>query len=238
LTFHPHHAQTGCGIIRWKARQMAKKPIGEIREQLIEITLDLLDQGGLEAVRARTIASQAGISLGSIYNYVGTIDDLLVLANSRILDELETVSQRAATPETPSTTFPMPSDDYDEMSEQLRLVRHRLLVFADGYMEFVRRYNNRWSALLAFNQNLHTAAQLQDYLRQQDALLDLIGQALSDTSIARTSEGRRLASRALWAGVHGITILGYLDQTGPKARREAWNQINILVTTFVNGLVH
>jgi AcrR family transcriptional regulator len=215
---------------------VATKPIAEIREQLIEITLALLDQGGLEAVRARTIATQAGISLGSIYNYVGTIDDLLVLANSRILVELEAVSRRATAQETSSTTFPMPFPEYDGMSEELQLVRHRLLVFADSYIEFVRRYNNRWSALLAFNQHLHAAAQLQDYLRQQDALLDLIGQALADTSVAQTSEGRRIASRALWAGVHGITILGYLDQTGPTARRETWDQINVLVTTFVNGL--
>ena len=215
---------------------MAKKPIQEIRDELIVIALDLLDEGGLEAVKARTIASRAGISLGSIYNYVGTIEDLLVLANGRMLTELEAAGRAAAETALAADAYSSPILALYEMDEERLLLRQRLLALAERYVEFVQTYNNRWAAMLAFNANMQMATQQQAYQAQQDSLLDLIGAALAQTSIAQTAERRRLTSRALWAGVHGITLLGYLNKTSPEARAETWTQIDILVTTFVNGL--
>ena len=52
-------------------------PANEVKAELVKTTLALMDEGGIEAVKARPIAKTVGISVGSIYNMFGSIDGLI-----------------------------------------------------------------------------------------------------------------------------------------------------------------
>ena len=59
-----------------------------VREALIKSTLSLMQEGGLAAVKARAVADQAGVSVGTVYNLFGNVDQLMLAANLRIYDDL------------------------------------------------------------------------------------------------------------------------------------------------------
>ncbi len=110
----------------------------EVRRKIIDIGHALIAQGGSEALQARVIAKQVGISVGSIYNLVGDIDALHRLINSELLDELGMVG---------SSTI----EDLDKRG--VKDLRLRLLALAHAYFRFVEQHQNQWTALLAFNRN-------------------------------------------------------------------------------------
>ena len=59
-----------------------------VREALIKSTLALMQEGGLAAVKARTVADQAGVSVGTVYNLFGNVDQLILAANLKIYEDL------------------------------------------------------------------------------------------------------------------------------------------------------
>ncbi|TIX63603.1 MAG: helix-turn-helix transcriptional regulator, partial [Mesorhizobium sp.] len=60
----------------------------EMSERVIAIAENLIEAGGAENLKARTIATEAGIAVGSIYNLFRDIDDLHRAVNMRLLDRL------------------------------------------------------------------------------------------------------------------------------------------------------
>ena len=52
-----------------------------VRDDLIRSTLSLMEQGGLEAVKARAVADAVGVSVGTVYNLFGNVDQLILTAN-------------------------------------------------------------------------------------------------------------------------------------------------------------
>ena len=80
---------------------------GAVRETLIKTTLDLMEKGGLEAVKARMVAKAVGVSVGTVYNLFGSVDRLVLAANLRIYQRLNDLGRtamadimRAASPST------------------------------------------------------------------------------------------------------------------------------------------
>jgi AcrR family transcriptional regulator len=63
------------------------------REQLIEATIAVLRRSGAEGVTTRAVAAEAGAPLASIHYTFGSLDDLVVAAFERLIDE---VSQHIA----------------------------------------------------------------------------------------------------------------------------------------------
>ena len=55
-------------------RPKKRLPKEETRENLVQTTLTLLENDGLEAVKARNVAEGAGVALGTIYNMFEDLD--------------------------------------------------------------------------------------------------------------------------------------------------------------------
>ena len=67
---------------------MAYVSAADRREQLIEATIAVLRRSGAEGVTTRAVAAEAGAPLASIHYTFGSLDDLVVAAFERLIDEV------------------------------------------------------------------------------------------------------------------------------------------------------
>ena len=70
----------------------------QIREHVIKAATRAIEAKGLEGLKARPIAQRAGISVGSIYNLFGDLDELTRIINGRTYDALYEIERSALEP--------------------------------------------------------------------------------------------------------------------------------------------
>jgi len=154
----------------------------EIREHVIKAATRAIESKGLDGIKARPIAERAGISVGSIYNLFGDLDELTRIVNARTYDAL-----------------------YDIVSTALENARHagkppheQMMDLAAAYLNFVESHQAIWLATLAFNRG-QIEAPPQWYLDKEQALFEIIEDAIAAFPGAQDIELRRNNARALWA---------------------------------------
>lgn len=193
----------------------------ETRERVIEIAHRLLEEGGAPNLKARTIAQEAGIAVGSIYNMFVDLQGLHRAVNMRLLDEL---ARRGAA----AMMMLAKSGTTD--------TRERLLALAQAYLGFVQQHPGAWAALLAYNRGRLNAAEPDAYLDRLDGLFEIIAHVVADGEPHLPQDTVRRIARALWSSVHGIVTSGYAARSGERRSEEIWRQIDLLVTIFLEGL--
>lgn len=194
----------------------------ETSERVLEIAAALIAEGGAANLKARTIAQRAGIAVGSIYNLFGDLDQLQGQVNMRLLDKLGEAGER--------TVARMNKAKVGE-------TRQRLFAFARTYLEFVQANVVSWAALMAFSPRRMPQAAQETYERRLDTLFELIATELAnDTSLAMSDKQQRLAARVLWSSVHGIVTMGAGRRQQDRQDEAVWDQIDMLVTTFLKGI--
>jgi AcrR family transcriptional regulator len=202
-----------------------------VRETLIKSTLSLMESGGLAAVKARTVAETAGVSVGTVYNLFGNVDRLILAANLRIYDELGAVGgRRMLVIEAELQKRIKAGKIADTPRERLHA---RLLGLAETYVEFVSANANRWSALLAFNRT-REVSESEDNLQHLNALIDILGDVLKEAPRWRTPTERRLAGRAMWSAVHGVVVTSYFGDD-KVARHRTLHLLDLLLGTIADG---
>lgn len=205
-----------------------------VRAELTAAALELMDTGGLEAVKARVVAQRAGVSVGTLYNLYGNIDGLLEAACARIHGALNRVGETALARISAGIATAEVEGRIDG-SARSRL-RFMLLELSKIYIRFIDNNEQRWSAVLAFNRG-RPAGHLSDwYVGEQNKLIDLIGDALGAAGVGGDAAQRGVVARALWASVHGIVTLSYIGQARDDAFSRTWKQIDALVGLAVDGL--
>jgi AcrR family transcriptional regulator len=192
-----------------------------VSERILAIGERLLNEGGSSALQARAIAGEAGVSVGTVYNLFGDLDDLHRAVNVRLLDRLGAAGVSAVA---------------EFGRRDVTGVRERLLMLARTYMDFVEDNAGAWSALLAFNRAHAPEARPDWYVSRLNALFDIIAAVLAEGDFGLDERARATAARALWSSVHGIVTSGYAGYGGETGQNEIWRQIDLLVTIFVFGL--
>lgn len=193
----------------------------ETSERVIEIAQRLLEEGGVPNLKARTIAQEAGIAVGSIYNMFVDLQGLHRAVNMRLLDELARRGAGAMMSLARSGTTD---------------TRERLLALAQAYLGFVQQHQGAWAALLAYNRGRLNSAEPDAYLDRLDGLFEIIAHVLAEGEPKLPQETVRRIARALWSSVHGIVTSGYAARSGERRSDEIWKQIDLLVTVFLEGL--
>ncbi len=195
----------------------------EVRERALEIAARLMAAEGSEGLKARAVAKEAGVSVGTLYNIFGDLDDLQRLVNMRLLGELGRHSEAAMR---------------DMRARGVTGVRERLVGLARAYFDFVRAHATQWQALLAFNNRIPLADQPDWYAARFDLLFEIIEEVLRDTPLDANRTQRDVAARAIWASVHGIVTTGYArrGRMTNEGAEEIWRQIDLLLSVFVRGL--
>ena len=199
-----------------------------IRKELIAETLAMLDQGGIDAVKARPLAAKVGVSVGSLYNLYGNLDGLLNEVCGVILIEFSDYMAAHA-----FKTFPLIEANEDFNLNQKSL--EKLIALAEGYMNFIAAYEARWTAMIRFNR-LRQGGKADDwYMTKQAELFERIAVLLHMTHYEKDSVELRRAARALWSSVHGIISLNFIGWREKEAFNETLILIRIMVESFVVG---
>ena len=205
----------------------------KVREKIIAATLALLDEGGLEKVKARSVSERTGVSVGTIYNFFGNVDGLLLEVGSLIFGALNALGQEQMKLIDAKLQAALARGELADTPQDK--TRYRLLSLSEVYIGFVDAHARRWGAVLAFNRS--RPAPLPDwYVAQMDALISIVSSVLEESPLGTQVKSRALAARALWSAVHGIVTLNYLDQPNEAGKSQTQAQIEVLISYFVTGL--
>jgi AcrR family transcriptional regulator len=193
----------------------------EMGERVLAIAETLINDGGMDNLKARTIAEQAGISIGSVYNLFADLDEVHRAVNMRLLDRLGAAGAAAMT---------------DLGKRGVTDVRQRLLALAGAYVNFVEAHPGSWPALLAFNRRRAVRTEPDAYEARLDQLFAIIAGVLASGDFDLDDDTRQIAARTLWSSVHGIVTSGYAAKTLRRQADEIGQQIDLLVDVFIRGL--
>lgn len=173
----------------------------------------IIIEDGLEALTVRKIALEIGYTVGSIYMVFANMQDLMMHIKGRTLDQLAAQLQEVA--------------GGDGMEQ-------RIQALAEAYLGFAARNFNRWRMI--FEPALQDDAALPDWYRQKIELIFAPIEALFRQSMPENgAEQARLASRALWCGVHGVCILSLNGNLGRTGVENAEAAVQLLVDNFIRG---
>lgn len=158
---------------------------------IIKAAKEILLSKGIDALSARAIAKKTGCSVGSIYNYYKNMSELVLTINAETLLSLKKELQLA-------------------FRETEKVALSRALV--RRYLNFAKQNLPFWNLLYEYkipgNQLLP-----KWYQKLIDELFDTVEKGLRP-HLPQDSKAAILATRVLWAGLHGILMLettGKLD---------------------------
>lgn len=168
-------------------------------------------EDGFNALTVRKIALEIGYTVGSIYMVFANMNDLATHVKARTLEQLAEHLQHSVT---------------DGGAEQ------QLMALADTYLQFAARHFNRWRMIFDAQSDAPVPDWYQAKVEQMFAIAEaLFGQLAQDVSAERS----RLASRALWSGIHGICILSLTGEQQAGEVEAAKKAVELLVWTFIQG---
>lgn len=193
----------------------------ETKEKVLGIAERLLNEGGTGKLQARTIASEAGIAVGSIYNLFGDMTGILRAVNTRLLEKLDTAGKQV-----------LGDLERQGVIDPVRL----LLALAGVYQRFVDENPGSWQSLLATGLAGEPSDETKAYEERLTSSFLLIADILEKCGLITDPRRRGTAAHALWSSVHGIVTVGYATDAIEGRRGDVSEQVTLLVTTFVAGL--
>ena len=160
----------------------------QTRKSIRQAAARLYAQNGLADISARAIAESAGVSVGTIYGYFGSLGELMQSLwkepRSRFLDDLEQIVDQTTDP------------------------RRRLRRILEAYVQFAvdnhAVYRGAYLFVRPESHDKPTRAALGD-----DRFFSILRKAVADgqkTGVFRSGSARKIA-QTLWAGLHGALAL-------------------------------
>ncbi|GAK85039.1 homeodomain-like [Vibrio ponticus] len=164
------------------------------REQLVALTLnavkEFLNESSHHELSLRKIAQMIGYVPSTLVNVFGNYNLLLLHAVAQTLDELASEAKNVVAKSSDST--------------------EALYQLADCYHEFAQRNPYRWQLIFQHNMNGDPLPEWQN--ARIDNMTGMLEGLLRKLAPARSDKEVLEASRVLWAGVHGITLLSVDDK--------------------------
>lgn len=189
------------------------------RERLVLCAEDLIATKGLDAIKARELATQMGCAVGAIYNLVADLDELVLLVAQRTQRDL-------------SATLDAASLDMDDGVEAVDV----LVGWAETYLQFACDNRLRWRALFEFR--LPPGTPLPVWFEQdQDAIFIRLEDRLLPLTPGITVADRKLKARVLFAAVHGIVALSLEEKIVAMPIDAVEGELAAFVRAYLRGLV-
>ncbi|MEP3630429.1 MAG: TetR-like C-terminal domain-containing protein [Hyphomicrobiales bacterium] len=191
----------------------------EMREKLILATINRIEISGTSGVHARDLASEVGCAVGTIYNLVGDLDNLILLVCERTLEEYQVFV----------------TDHFQEQRTNGATNLQLLEALGASYVDFSSLHRLRWQAIFEVRYKEDSDFH-QIYATGQRQLLRLITDVLADISAGVDEKELADIGRALWASVHGITMLAVTNPRGALPREKILAQCNLIIHPVVKSL--
>ena len=160
-----------------------------LREKLITLAEAAIRSGGLEALKARDLARDAGCAVGAIYTHFDDLKALTLAVNGRTFQRLGT-AVAAAVAQYPGTPV------------------ERLITMGHAYLAFAAEDPRLWRALFDVEMSAEGGDVPQWYLDALGALFAHIAGPLGELHPGMGERDLDLAVRGLFSSVHGIVLLG------------------------------
>ncbi|CAH0526579.1 TetR/AcrR family transcriptional regulator [Vibrio hippocampi] len=187
------------------------------REQLVSLTLDTvkeyLQHNTYHSLSLRKIANMIGYVPSTLVNVFGSYNLLLLHAVAQTVDELSRVAQQA--------------------TSQASDPKQALYLLATCYHEFAQQQPNRWQLLFEHNMDGENLPEWQS--QRIDNMLKLLEDLLSQIQPDKNKQQVVTASRVLWAGVHGITLLSVDDKFFSAEPIDGDTLIENLITNYLES---
>lgn len=164
------------------------------REELVALTLntvkEFLATNSHHDLSLRKIANMIGYVPSTLVNVFGNYNLLLLHAVAQTLDELTQEAHQVVTNSNNAETA--------------------LYELAYCYHDFAQRHPNRWQLIFEHNMNGEPLPEWQS--ARIDSMTGMLEHLLKALAPNRSEAEVLQASRVLWSGVHGITLLSVDDK--------------------------
>ncbi|MGR5119270.1 TetR/AcrR family transcriptional regulator [Vibrio astriarenae] len=185
------------------------------REELTALTLEsvkaFLQDHSHNELSLRKVATMIGYVPSTLVNVFGNYNLLLLRVVAETLDELAKQSAQIVASE---------SDD-----------RQALYELAYCYHDFAFNNPNRWQLIFQHNMNGEDLPEWQT--KRIDGMTSMLEGLLKAISPEKTDAEVVQASRVLWAGVHGITLLSVDDKFFAAEPIDGKQLIQDLLTNYL-----
>lgn len=194
-----------------------------LKEALILAAERVIEARGVAGLKARDLASEAGCSLGAIYNVFSDMDDLILSLNSRMLVALERELGEAANAAPKEAT-----DDVERAVAQMQAL-------AEAYLNFAAANTARWRAM--FDHSLRGKEGVPEwYFEQQKKLFAFVEVPLRLLKPGMESAAMARLARSVFSAVHGVVLLGLEEKLGDISPDVLRGQIQVIVEAMGRGL--
>ncbi|MBR9874052.1 MAG: TetR/AcrR family transcriptional regulator [Vibrionaceae bacterium] len=187
------------------------------REELINLTLatvkDFLEENSYHELSLRKIANMIGYVPSTLVNIFGNYNLLLLHAVAQTLDELSQESRKA--------------------TSGCKDANEALFELAYCYHDFALKHPYRWQ--LVFEHNMNGAELPEWQAKRIDGMTGILESLLAEISPHRTDSEVIQASRVLWSGVHGITLLSVDDKFFSSEPVDGKVLISNLLSNYLNN---
>ncbi|EGR2796723.1 TetR/AcrR family transcriptional regulator [Vibrio navarrensis] len=185
------------------------------REELVALTLqtvkDFLSENSYHELSLRKLANMIGYVPSTLVNVFGNYNLLLLHAIAQTLDELSTEAMTAMQNSPDS--------------------KQALFNLAYCYHDFAQRNPYRWQLIFEHNMN---GAELPEWQAKRiDHMTGMLESLLIQISPEHSPSEVLQASRVLWSGVHGITLLSVDDKFFSADPVDGKQLINNLLSNYL-----
>lgn len=179
------------------------------KARMIEVAVQILETDGLAGLQARRVAQECGCSVGTLYNTFNGLDDLIVHANTRTLDQLNEELRAIA------------SDGVNMATAE------GLMALALAYCRFAHEHQMLWRSVFEHRPGDGWVAP-DWYVEKVMTLLRTLERGLVET--VPDDEWRQRGARVLFSAVHGLVTLALDQKLGEIKPAEIEEQVRFIVS--------
>ncbi len=187
------------------------------REELISLTLDsvrqFLDDHSYHELSLRKVANMIGYVPSTLVNVFGNYNLLLLHVVAQTLDEL--------------------SAEAKSVVSQCEDANQALYKLAYCYHDFALKNPHRWQLIFEHNMNGEALPAWQS--ERINHMTSMLEDLLTITAPQRSTSEVIQASRVLWSGVHGITLLSVDDKFFANEPIDGKNLIENLLSNYLSN---
>ncbi|MFW5443803.1 MAG: TetR/AcrR family transcriptional regulator [Methylococcaceae bacterium] len=185
----------------------------EIKEMILKAAETIVIEEGYSELKVRKIAMEIGYTVGSIYMVFDNMSDLIMHVKGRTLDDISEQLKQVVN-----------ENKTEQIIEQL----------AKTYLAFAQGNFNRWSMI--FEHRLTENALVPDWYQQKvDDIFSLVEAQFNQLLTENNEEQSKMATHALWSGVHGVCILSLTGKLDLVGANNIENIVVMLVDNFIKG---